>query len=105
MPIVLNLLDAISQYLAGDAESRNSAFRRGVGIQKVFELLTVVFAATSEDFRARVSKCYKVYIELEQAKPGRGKKNDEGWIQPKAVSTPKSTAKTINYWCFSPGFG
>lgn len=105
MTIVLSLLDGIAQYLAGDAESKNSAFRHGLGIQKVHELLTIVFAATSEDFRARVSRCYKVYVELEQAKPGRGKKNDEGWVQPKAVSKPKTTAKTINYWCFSPGFG
>lgn len=103
--IVISLLDGISLYLAGEAQLKNAAFRRGLGIQKLHELLTIVFAGASDDFRARVSKCYKVYIELEQTKPSRGKHNDDGWIQPKAVTTPKGAAKVINYWCFSPGFG
>lgn len=102
---MIGLLDTLNQFLASDAESKNSVFRHGVGLQKLHELLVIVFSSTSEDFRSRVAKCYKVYIEYEQAKPTRGKKNDDGWIQAKAVNTPKTTAKVINYWCFSPGFG
>lgn len=104
--IVIDLLDKLSQFLASNAESKSSVFRHGVGLQKLHELLVIVFSSTAEDFRERVSRCYKVYIELEQQKPTRGAKTNEGgWIQPKATSAVKTTAKSISYWCFSPGFG
>lgn len=107
---MLKLLDNLLQFLANEAQSTSSAFRRGTGLQKIHELLVIVFSSTAPDFRQRVGKCYKVYIELEQQKPKFGttsKVNENGWLQPKGSTTKvlKSTAKTINYWCFSPGFG
>lgn len=98
------------QYLANQAQASSSAFRRGAGLQKMSELLTIVFSSTADDFRSRVGKCYKVYIEIEQQKPSRvstPKVKENGWIQPKATVTKaaKTTAKVISYWCFSPGFG
>lgn len=93
--------------MANEGGSNTSMFRRGVGLDKVHDLLSIVFSSQAEDFRTRVGKCYKVYVEHEQPKPTRGAKtNESGWIQPKAtIAKQKSTAKVISYWCFSPGFG
>lgn len=94
------------QFLATAAEASHTAFRRGAGLQHMFEFLTIVFAGSSEEFRSRVNRCYKVYIELEPQKQTRGgQKQDNGWMQTKAIIPGKLRAKTISYWCFSPGFG
>lgn len=97
-------LDSLIQFLTTAAEE-NSAFRRGSGLQKLFDLLTIVFSSISEDYKERVSKCYKVHIEIEPTKPQRGAVTNDGWIQPRAATINKNNAKVVSYWCFSPGFG
>lgn len=83
----------------------NSAFRRGGGLQKLHSLLTIVFSSLSADYKERVSKCYKVHVEVEETKP-KGEASRDGWLQPKAKQMlTKNRAKVISYWCFSPGFG
>lgn len=93
--------------MVSDAESKSSVFRRGAGLEKINELLSIVFSSSADDFRERVGRCYKVYVETEQPKQTRGsKQNADGWIQPKTtVNKIKPTAKVLSYWCFSPGFG
>lgn len=102
--VLSKLLDSLIQYLTTVAEE-NSAFRRGSGLQKLFDLLTIVFSSISEDYKERVSKCYKVHVEIEQTKPQRGAVTKDGWIQPRAAAIKKNSAKVVSYWCFSPGFG
>lgn len=104
--MIIKLLDTLVQYLASVAETSHSVFRRGAGLQHMQDFLTIVFAESSEEFRSKVNRCYKVYIEPEQQKPTRGnQKQDNGWIKTKAVIPTKLRAKNICYWCFSPGFG
>lgn len=104
--IIIKLLDTLVQYLATAAEASHTAFRRGAGLQHMLEFLTIVFVGSAEDLRARVNRCYKVYIEPEPQKQTRGvQKQENGWFQTKATMPGKLRAKTISYWCFSPGFG
>lgn len=103
--MLLKLFDALIQFLATSSE--DSTFRRGSSLQVLFDLLTIVFSNSSDDYRERVSKCYKVHVELEPAKTARsgGAVTKDGWIAPKQTLLRKSNAKTVSYWCFSPGFG
>lgn len=98
-------MDKLISYLATAAEASNTIFRKGAGLQNMFDFLTIVYSSSDAGFRERVNRCYKVYIENEQPKPVRGSKNESGWIQPKMIVKSKVTAKVISYWCFSPGFG
>ena len=100
---ISTMLDNLIQFLTTVRES-NSAFRRGSGLEKLLDLLTIVFANSGEDYREKVIKCFKVHVEIEPSKQ-KGQTSKDGWIQPKATSLMKNTAKTISYWCFSPGFG
>lgn len=98
------------QFLASSAEAKSSAFRRGGGLDRIQELLSIVFSSSADDFHERVGKCYKVYVEYEQAKGSKGSKPAaDGWHKARGTTTtttkPKSTAKLLSYWCFSPGFG
>ena len=104
--VLIKLLDTLIAYLATDSEASGSVFRRGAGLQNVQEFLQIVFSSSSEDLRRRIDRCYKVYIEQEPQKQTRGAKTNEGgWIQPKAALKSKSSAKSVSFWCFSPGFG
>lgn len=78
-----------------------SAFnKKGNALQKFSDTLRVVFAgSTNANYREKVRKCYKVYIQNEQSK--KSFKNDP-WEKKKIT---KSAGKLISYWCFSPGFG
>lgn len=104
--VIIKLLDTLIQYCATNAEANQSVFRRGAGLQHMQDFLTIVFSGSSDEFRSKVNRCYKVYIEPEPQKPTRGnQKQDNGWIQTKAIMPAKLRAKSISYWCFSPGFG
>lgn len=93
-------------YLNTSGEPTGSIFRRGTGLQYIYEFLQIVFASSAEDLRQRMDRCYKVYIEFEQQKPVRANKpNESGWIQSKTTTKAKSFAKSVSFWCFSPGFG
>lgn len=101
------MLDTLITYLTTEAEAAGSVFRRGSGLQNLNEFLQIVFATSITDFRQRMDRCYKVYIEQEQHKMPtlRSKANDNGWIQTKTVPSTKLAGKIISFWCFSPGFG
>lgn len=102
---MIKLLDTLITYLTTNGEAAGSIFRRGSGLQYIHEFLQIVFASSTEDLRQRMDRCYKVYIEQEQQKPVRGKPAENGWIQSKATTKTKSVAKSVSFWCFSPGFG
>lgn len=98
------MLDTLIQFLTTVAEE-NSAFRRGSGFQKLQDLLLIVYSSISSDYKERVSRCYKVHVDIEQSKP-KGDSGKDGWLQPKAKQAlSKKRPKLISYWCFSPGFG
>lgn len=105
--IDIKLLDTLITYLATSGEATGSVFRRGSGLQYIHDFLQIVFASSSVDLRQRMDRCYKVYIEIEQQqKPVRANKpNENGWMQSKGTSKAKITAKSVSFWCFSPGFG
>lgn len=98
-------MDTLITYLATDGQAAGAIFRRGSGLQYIQEFLQIVFASSAEDLRQRMDRCYKVYIEQEQQKPIRGKTAENGWMQTKTTTKTKTSAKSVSFWCFSPGFG
>lgn len=104
------MIDTLKQFLASSTENKSSMFRRGGGLDRIQELLSIVYSSDSDDFEQRVGRCYKVYVEHEQSKQTKGSnKNADGWIKTKGntsiTTKPKNNAKVVSYWCFSPGFG
>lgn len=94
------LVDSLVLFLVVIAES--TAFgKKGFGLQKLNDLLTIVFAECDIDYRQRVTKCYRVHVEIEET-PKQGPKVKEGWLSTKLVTSTKS--KVVSYWCFSPSF-
>ncbi|XP_054261703.1 regulator of telomere elongation helicase 1 homolog isoform X2 [Macrosteles quadrilineatus] len=73
--------------------------RKGEIFLKFNEFLATVFSSFDEGGPVRSSdRYYRVYIEPEVPKKG----NCDAWSDTKTV--PNSTAKVVNFWCFSPGF-
>ncbi|XP_050509376.1 regulator of telomere elongation helicase 1 homolog isoform X1 [Diabrotica virgifera virgifera] len=95
--IIQKLINSIVQYLV--TVNDGPFARRGNSLQIFEEILGVVFMDSSTEFKAKVKKCYKLYVQPEEVK----KKTPDNWLS-KMVST-KAGGKIINYWCFSPGFG
>lgn len=95
---VIGLIDNLIQYLS--TASASPFQRKGVGLQKIVDLLNVVFSGTTHAYKERVKLCYKVHIHIEDKK----NKKSEGWGALKA-SNSKSSERVLSYWCFSPGFG
>ncbi|XP_059614079.1 regulator of telomere elongation helicase 1 homolog [Phlebotomus argentipes] len=94
---MLNLIDNLLQYFA--VVSLNKALGvKGVGLQKLADLLSIVFAQNSDEYREKVTKCYRVHVEIEE----QNTYAKDGW-----KSTRPSTilAKAFSFWCFSPAFG
>lgn len=113
---ILDTIDAVKQAMVGDAKADRLLPRKthqyfGSGLGKVEDLLSIVFSRQGDDYRQRVSRCYKVYVELEKENqsyvPMRGpKRSAGGWIQPKAIRKKnKPSTKIFSYWCFSASFG
>lgn len=96
---VITLIENLIQYLSTSSASPFS--RKGVGLQKIVDLLNVVFSGTTYSYKERVKMCYKVHVQIEDKK---NNKKAEGWGALKAASS-KSAERVLSYWCFSPGFG
>lgn len=96
---VITMIENLIQYLA--TASLSPFQRKGVGLQKIVDLLNVVFSGTSHSHKERVKLCYKVHVQVEDKKSN---KKTEGWGALKPNSS-KSTERILSYWCFSPGFG
>ncbi|KAG6462174.1 hypothetical protein O3G_MSEX013091 [Manduca sexta] len=96
---VITLIENLIQYLS--TASASPFQRKGVGLQKIVDLLNVVFSGTTHSYKERVKLCYKVHIQIEDKK---NNKKTEGWGALKA-SNSKSAERVLSYWCFSPGFG
>ncbi|CAG9783483.1 unnamed protein product [Diatraea saccharalis] len=96
---IITLMSNLITYLS--TASASPFQRKGVGLQKIVDLLNVVFSGTTHTYKERVKMCYKVHVHLEDKKV---KKNSDGWGALKAVSS-KSAERVLSYWCFSPGFG
>lgn len=96
---VITLIDNLIQYLS--TASASPFQRKGVGLQKIVDLLNVVFSGTTQAYKERVKLCYKVHVQIEDKK--NAKKTD-GWGALK-VANSKTSERVLSYWCFSPGFG
>ncbi|XP_013184339.1 regulator of telomere elongation helicase 1 homolog [Amyelois transitella] len=96
---VITLIGNLIQYLS--TASASPFQRKGVGLQKMVDLLTVVFSGTTHAYKERVKMCYKVHVEVEDKK---NNKKSDGWGALKIAST-KTSERVLSYWCFSPGFG
>ncbi|XP_023947684.2 regulator of telomere elongation helicase 1 homolog [Bicyclus anynana] len=96
---VITLIENLIQYLS--TASASPFQRKGNGLQKIVDLLNVVFSGTTHTYKERVKLCYKVHIQIEDKK---NNKKTEGWGALKTASS-KSAERVLSYWCFSPGFG
>lgn len=96
---VITLIENLIQYLSTASDSPFQ--RKGVGLQKIVDLLNVVFSSTTHTYKERVKLCYKVHVQIEDKK--NSKKSDT-WGALKSVNS-KSAERVLSYWCFSPGFG
>uniref|UniRef100_A0A182XXV8 Regulator of telomere elongation helicase 1 homolog n=1 Tax=Anopheles stephensi TaxID=30069 RepID=A0A182XXV8_ANOST len=106
--VILQLLNSLIAYLT--TTMSNNFVRRGMGLQALANFLEIVFAGSGSEYSQSVEKCFRVHIELEEAKqPTKANvKRADGWTATKQnVKTPatKSNSKVINFWCFNPGFG
>lgn len=95
---IITLIENLIQYLS--TASASPFQRKGVGLQKMVDLLNVVFSGTTHAYKERVKMCYKVHIQIEDK---RNKKTDS-WGALKTTNS-KTAERVLSYWCFSPGFG
>lgn len=106
--IISRLLDNLVQFLSmPQNEENNSAFRKGVGLEKLLDFLTIVFVGNgNEVMKEKILYSFKVYIEPEEIKEKKTTNKQDVWISTKTTSeVPSKQGKVINYWCFNPGFG
>ncbi|XP_045491561.1 regulator of telomere elongation helicase 1 homolog [Colias croceus] len=96
---VITLIENLIQYLSMGSASPFQ--RKGVGLQKIVDLLNVVFSGTTHTYKERVKMCYKVHIQIEEKK---NNKKTDSWGALKTTNA-KSAERVLSYWCFSPGFG
>lgn len=96
---VITLIENLIQYLS--TASASPFQRKGTGLQKIVDLLNVVFSGTTHAYKERVKLCYKVHIQIEDKK---NNKKTDSWGALK-TSSSKSAERVLSYWCFSPGFG
>ncbi|KAJ8723007.1 hypothetical protein PYW07_004187 [Mythimna separata] len=95
---VITMIENLIQYLS--TASASPFQRKGVGLQKIVDLLNVVFSGTTHAYKERVKMCYKVHIQIEDKK----NKKTDSWGALKTATT-KTAERVLSYWCFSPGFG
>lgn len=102
--IIRKLLDDLIQFVTAATQSQGKGFSsNAVGLSLFSDLLTIVFVGKGSEFHERVRRCYKVHIGIEEQKPQKGYRKNDGWT----AMTPsvKSNAKVVSFWCFNPGFG
>lgn len=95
---IISLIENLIQYLS--TASASPFQKKGVGLQKIVDLLNVVFSGTTHAYKERIKMCYKVHIQVEDKK----NKKTDSWGALK-TSNAKSAERVLSYWCFSPGFG
>nr|XP_021188467.2 regulator of telomere elongation helicase 1 homolog [Helicoverpa armigera] len=95
---VITMIENLIQYLS--TASASPFQRKGVGLQKIVDLLNVVFSGTTHAYKERVKMCYKVHVQVEDKK----NKKTDSWGALKTTNT-KAAERVLSYWCFSPGFG
>ncbi|XP_059047807.1 regulator of telomere elongation helicase 1 homolog [Achroia grisella] len=96
---VITLIGNLIQYLS--TASASPFQRKGIGLQKIVDLLNVVFSGTTHAYKERVKLCYKVHVQVEDKK---NNKKSDSWGSLKTTNS-KTAERVLSYWCFSPGFG
>ncbi|XP_034495717.1 regulator of telomere elongation helicase 1 isoform X6 [Ailuropoda melanoleuca] len=97
---ILDSLDQIIQHLAG----RAGLFTNTAGLQKLSDILQIVFSADSAEgapgsmVGPGVSQFYKVHIHPDAGHQRKSQRSD-AWNS----TTARKQGKVLSYWCFSPG--
>lgn len=105
--MVVKLTDTLVEFL--QQASAGKAFgRKGGGLSKVSEFLSVVYGSMTSNFdlwRQTMERGYRLHVEVEEQKKKWGGKSSDGWMNTSVQQTINNNAKILNYWCFNPGFG
>ncbi|KAF5271187.1 hypothetical protein FQR65_LT05331 [Abscondita terminalis] len=96
---ISNLIDKIIQFLS-IAPSEGPFQRTGKGLGAFDMLLTLVYASPYSNFKEKIQRCYKVHIMEEDPRKTQG----NTWLS-KQTTSYKNGGKSLNFWCFNPGFG
>lgn len=96
---ITDIVNKLVQFLM---VTNDSLAKKGIRLSKFLDFLRIVFDSTGQDGNVQNTDAfYKVYIEPEVIKQPK----NEGWISKQQTPVASATAKAINFWCFSPGFG
>ncbi|KAF5297275.1 hypothetical protein FQA39_LY12114 [Lamprigera yunnana] len=91
------LIDKIIQFLS--VVSSDGPFqRKGNGLKTFHTLLSLVYSNPNLTFKDKIRKSFKVHIVEEEQR----KSSMNSWV---SKQTTKLGGRTLNFWCFNPGFG
>lgn len=91
---ILESLDQIIQHLAG----RAGVFTNTAGLQKLMDIIQIVFSMDPTEGRPGISQSYKVHIHPDVG-PRRAAQRSDAW----SAAASRKQGKVLSYWCFSPG--
>ncbi|XP_023560106.1 regulator of telomere elongation helicase 1 isoform X3 [Octodon degus] len=91
---ILESLDQIIQHLAG----RAGVFTSTAGLQKLMDIIQIVFSLDPAEGSPGLSQSYKVHIHPDTG-PWRAAQHSDAW----SSTASRKQGKVLSYWCFSPG--
>ncbi|XP_010631659.1 regulator of telomere elongation helicase 1 isoform X5 [Fukomys damarensis] len=91
---ILESLDQIIQHLAG----RAGVFTNTAGLQKLMDIIQIVFSMDPTEGSPGISQSYKVHIHPDVG-PRRAAQRSDAW----SATASRKQGKVLSYWCFSPG--
>ncbi|KAM6147781.1 regulator of telomere elongation helicase 1 [Erethizon dorsatum] len=91
---ILESLDQIIQHLAG----RAGVFTNTAGLQKLMDIIQIVFSLDPTEGSLGNSQSYKVHIHPDTG-PRRAAQRSDAW----STTASRKQGKVLSYWCFSPG--
>ncbi|XP_012926274.1 regulator of telomere elongation helicase 1 isoform X5 [Heterocephalus glaber] len=91
---ILESLDQIIQHLAG----RAGVFTNTAGLQKLMDIIQIVFSVDPTEGSPGISQSYKVHIHPDIG-PRRAAQRSDAW----SAAASRKQGKVLSYWCFSPG--
>nr|XP_013000050.1 regulator of telomere elongation helicase 1 isoform X4 [Cavia porcellus] len=91
---ILESLDQIIQHLAG----RAGVFTSTAGLQKLMDIIQIVFSLDPAEGSLGISQFYKVHIHPDTGLRKAAQRSD-AW----STTASRKQGKVLSYWCFSPG--
>ncbi|XP_052775212.1 regulator of telomere elongation helicase 1-like [Mya arenaria] len=102
--IIVDMLEKIVGYITADASGSGAGISKGVGLNKVLDVLKIIFSqdvppgSSLLEHQEKLAKSYKVHLQKDDG--GKKKKQMDLWTN---SSAQEKMGKTLSYWCFSPG--